>query len=172
MMKAVFDTTSLNAVAESNHTCKLHVSATQICMGPLVLLGLGFSDNVPFEKDMRQVNQMDPEELKVQYKILEALYNTSDDEEEVINLSLLNDVPVNCMPTVLQMIQKDIHIGEPMFGGPAVLLHYCCHDYPEDALGRLWTTLRGWDVPALFGYGVSSAIPASKGKKGKRKRKS
>jgi len=169
MMKAVFDTTSVNTVVESNHDCRLVLSSSGNNHAGPMLFFLVMRDEVPFEDIMQTVNGMhEPREAKIEYKVLQALHHTSDDE--MVNVQYLNDIPVKCMPRVLEIVQKKMDIGEHMLGigAPFFIPARSWMTTPLD-LSRVFHIVKGWEMPLLFDYGGSSIRPKKKGR-GKRKR--
>ncbi|KAL9187503.1 hypothetical protein ACHAXT_001606 [Thalassiosira profunda] len=80
LMSAIFDASSLNSIAESNHTCNLRLFS----IGPQTLLS-----RINFEFDRKK-------------KVLVALQSKSD-----ALLRYLMDVPVELMPRVLEFVQAE-----------------------------------------------------------------
>ena len=115
---------------------------------------------------MKIVNAMSGQhEDKVHYKVLKALLDVDVNDEEKVNLSYLADVPVKCLPRVLEMVQEYMAIDEGLgFLGmrrshpPCIVREPCPAD---EMMGRLLHVLRG--IPALFEHGVSSASAAKTG---------
>jgi hypothetical protein len=81
LLASVFDGSSLNAISESNHTCKLFL----------------FSEFGPIQRDISSLN----DNLNRNSKILSALH----DKESLIEY--LADVPVELMPYVLEFTQRE-----------------------------------------------------------------
>lgn len=176
MMKAVFDTTSLNDVVASNHHVKLMLTKQDNRPGFLfgglsMFFGGLFSLNVPYEDDMQEVNCMHESiKDKIKFKVSYALRETAVD---VINLQYLNDeLPVEVMPRVLELVQRKMCTENSIFGVP-----FINEIFPGDryALSRVFAVVKGWEMPVLFEYGGSSSArpiaKKAKRKRSKRKRK-
>ncbi|KAL9188368.1 hypothetical protein ACHAXT_006746 [Thalassiosira profunda] len=187
MINAVFDTASLNAVVASNHTCQLHVTpegAPTVAGGMFdfmmrVMTGSGWSNGVAHEETMKQVNEMVEKDHVISYKVIRALCGSKRREPVPVKLSYLNDVPLKCMPGVLELIQVRMHISEPIFALGRRRL--ASTKIWSGALDRVFHVVKNWQMPALFEYGTSSSKTASSEKaaastpkrkaRGKRKRR-
>lgn len=177
MMKAVFDTTSLNDVVGSNHYCSLVLTQerrpNQFFGMFFFLGGLGVGrERMPFERDMSDVNGTHHLKAKIKYKVSLALKGGSD-EDALLNMGYLRDVPIKCFPQVLEIVQMRIDIGVNMYGlghSEAVVTR----GYPGAVgtrmeLSRIFDALRSF--PDLFAWKHPSATRKPTGKAtGKRKR--
>ena len=151
LMKALFDTTSMNSIVESNHSCMpctCDFSDHDVRREKLSLL----------DKSIIKinVNRDDTIEQRIRKKVILALCGVDGD---LFDLSHLNDLPFQLMPRVLELIQKHTEYKT----------RKCCHALLErEALSRLLHTLRGWELPLLF---ENLRHPATAGAR-KRKRRS
>lgn len=89
LMKVVFDTTSLNAIATSNHNCEVVFNSK--------VLTSHINENPTWSR-----------KRKIQSKILLALYGMTN---ETSVIQYFNDVPFELIPHALELIQKELDDG-------------------------------------------------------------
>jgi len=153
LLKAVFDSTSMDSIIESNHTCMpfaYHTyRADNLYQRPLL------------EQELHAiiVNNGISIQQKIRKKVILALCGV---DGGLFDLSHLNNLPLQLMPHVLELIQKHTEARtDDVFNMPGRQLE-------KDALSRLFHTLRGWELPLLFeNLRTSSATDTTR----KRKRK-
>ena len=81
----------------------------------------------------------------------------------VFDLSHFNDLPLQLMPRVLELIQDYTFVRNRAVRRVPVQLE-------KDALTRLFHTLRGWELPLLFGNLHGSCATGSTGKRRRKAR--
>eukprot|EP00574_Skeletonema_japonicum_P001287 CAMPEP_0201741184 /NCGR_PEP_ID=MMETSP0593-20130828/46684_1 /ASSEMBLY_ACC=CAM_ASM_000672 /TAXON_ID=267983 /ORGANISM="Skeletonema japonicum, Strain CCMP2506" /LENGTH=750 /DNA_ID=CAMNT_0048235513 /DNA_START=170 /DNA_END=2419 /DNA_ORIENTATION=- len=95
---ALFDTTSLDSIAGSNHTCALAMT--------------GHNHNDSFEETIRKINSLDVREgAKIRYKVVLAINHVNSD---LYNPRSFDSIPLELMPSLLEMLQQ--RIGYNNFG--------------------------------------------------------
>ena len=88
---------------------------------------------------------------------------------DLFDLSLLNDIPLQLMPRVLKLIQE--HTASRSLSLEMEMETETIGDGDQlenDALSRLFHTLRGWELPLLF---ANLNTPSANVTTGKRKRR-
>jgi len=161
LLRALYDPTSMDSIIESNHTCRIYTydntNATAKAQRPLLeqeIIKIN-SDEGNYVNGHLSTNQR----RKIRLKVVLALCGV---DGELFDLSLLNDLPLQLMPRVLEMIQEHSVMREEKY--------HWRQNMPEqlerDTLSRLLHTLRGWELPLLF-----ENLSPKKGMAGKRKRK-
>ena len=91
---AVFDTTSLDTIANSNHTCKLILTVGK------------FRNDITNEDELRKINSLDVSEgMKIRYKVVLAMFTLKQIE---FDPSMFNDIPLELMPYALSMAHQEI----------------------------------------------------------------
>jgi len=142
IMSSVFDLTSMNALVDCNHTCMIwkvgddedeeeilsHVDIELIMI------------NADLNEDGETRSIQTPIKKKIRKKVVLALCGV---DGQLFDLSLLNDVPLQLMPRVLELIQEHTAIRQD----------HCNYDdeqLEKEALLRLFYTLRAWHLPLLF----------------------
>ncbi|KAK1739999.1 leucine-rich repeat protein, partial [Skeletonema marinoi] len=89
---ALFDTTSLDSIAASNHTCALSMT--------------GHNHNDSFEETIRRINALDASEgAKIRYKLVLALNHVNTD---LYNPRSFDSIPLELMPCLFEMLQQGI----------------------------------------------------------------
>ena len=152
---ALFDITSLEAIAHSNHTCAVKLS--------------GMNRGDTYEETMRKINSLDASEgKKIRYKVVLALTEVNKD---LYNLGSFNDVPLELMPYLLEMVQQEF--GYKGFGMDVVPKSMTNQDRgrtwqwnaltrtckriaePDPSLRRLYEIITAWQsLPLLFVRGA------------------
>eukprot|EP00984_Skeletonema_dohrnii_P004626 scaffold1634_cov118-Skeletonema_dohrnii-CCMP3373.AAC.24 len=95
---ALFDTTSLDSIAASNHTCALSMT--------------GHNHNDSFEESIRKINALDASEgIKIRYKLVLALNHVNTD---LYNPRSFDSIPLELIPCLLEILQQ--RIGYNRFG--------------------------------------------------------
>lgn len=152
----VYDTTSLNDIADSNHKCQIAISETND------------DPNSDVATKMLYVNGMDcSDALKIRYKVQRALFGVgrepqvdSDadtciiraEEGKELDLTYFSDVSVNAIPYVLEILLKQRMVVGHEYEGHYLKSSFRAH-YDEEGreyLNRMFQVLRGWVVPLTF----------------------
>ena len=128
---ALFDTTSLQAIGDSNHACAVTMS--------------GNNRGDTYEQTIHMINTLDVcEGKKIRYKVLLALNEVNKD---LYDDRSFNDVPLELMPYLLEMVQQKVK-----YDRHEVVLK------PNNrtmSLGRLYEIISGWQsLPLLFVRGA------------------
>ena len=138
MLIAVFNTTSVDSIVHSNHSCLVHYS------------DIGrYSDIESVDRITREMPANEREIYninlgsysigeKIRKKVVLALCGNN---TELFDLSHLNNVPLQLMPRVLELLQKHSEY---------YALGHSTDELDKEALSRLFHTLRGWKMPLLF----------------------
>lgn len=170
--RALFDTSSLDAIASSsNHTCALK-------MGGKVL---GTSD----EGLLRKIQSLENEGLKIRLKVVLAL---TEKNKGLFDVQRFSSVPLELMPRLFELIQQKI--GYHGFGKEIVskadgrfknciVSRYIwpnrtVEKYNTDfRLGRLYSVIMAWNVELLFqrGSAVTTVKITSEPDNNKKRRK-
>ena len=131
---ALCDTTSLQAIVDSNHVCQLTVSTGK----------LTYDNYSTKEDEMKNINALalEDEGKKIRYKVVLALFTTN---PNLFKPRGFDDVPLELMPRLLEIAQQDL--GHDGFG-----LEVCKRSrYGRDpTLGRIYEVMMGWNTPLLF----------------------
>ena len=90
MIKALCDTTSLDSIVNSNHTCSI------------VIAGRNYGGT--FEEELGKINALENEGEKIRYKVVLA----KKQNKELINNRMFDDVPLELIPRVLELVQQEI----------------------------------------------------------------
>jgi len=132
LLNALFDTSSMDSIIESNHTCKVYTYDTS--KPSIVAL------RPPIEKEVIEINGDDHLSIrrKIREKVVLALCGV---DGCMFDLSHFNDLPLQLMPRVLELIQKHSWMR-------CIAVDY--KQLRNDSLSRLFHTLRGWELPLLF----------------------
>jgi len=141
--KARFDAANMNSLIDCNHTCVVAVddevmkdSNMPLQVAEVIMI------NGNMDSDGEVFPTQTPIKEKIRKKVVLALCGV---EGELFDLSLLNDVPLQLMPRVLELIQE--HTTSRQL--------YCEDEdddeqLEKDALSRLFHILRAWELPLLF----------------------
>ena len=154
LLKALYDPTSLDSIVESNHTCYYRIFDTDSAQRP---------PEPPLEAEVLVINRYSEFtnkdcsiQQKMRMKVVLALCGV---EGELFDLFLLDDIPLQLMPHVLELIQEY---------STSRYMQCDYDDLERDALSRLFHTLRGWELPSLF---IHLNSPTASMTTGKRKRR-
>mmetsp|Transcript_30684 Transcript_30684/g.73029 ORF Transcript_30684/g.73029 Transcript_30684/m.73029 type:complete len:342 (+) Transcript_30684:425-1450(+) len=90
---ALFDTSSLQAVANSNHKCTVKMSSR--------------NKNNSHELTIAAINELDDEGLKVRLKVVLALTEVNKDLHD---LRFFDSIPLELMPRLLELVQQELVI--------------------------------------------------------------
>ena len=133
LLKALYDPTSMDSIVNSNHTCRAY---TYDIKNLLERVG-----RPRLEREVLEINDMDIGiQQKIRKKVALALCRV---DRELVDITYLNDIPLQLMPLVLELIQEHtLYRSEAWRCVPKEL--------EKDALSRLFHTLRGWELPLLF----------------------
>jgi Ran GTPase-activating protein (RanGAP) involved in mRNA processing and transport len=132
---ALCDTTSLQAIVDSNHVCQLTVSSGKST----------YMNYRTQEDEMKNINALalEDEGKKIRYKVVLALFTTN---PNLFNPRGFDDVPLELMPRLLEIAQQDL--GHDGFGLEICKRSRC---YGRDpTLGRIYEVMMGWNTPLLF----------------------
>ena len=133
----MFDMTSMGSLVDCNHTCILAVDRTMmhnmslidaevnITNGNMTVNGSLLPTRIPIKKKIRR-------------KVVSALCGING---VLFDLGLLNDLPFQLMPRVLELIQEHTLVRNE---------HVDDEQLKKEALSRVFHTLRGWELPLLF----------------------
>ena len=154
--QALFDTTSLETIAQSNHTCSVHIS--------------GNDNKETYEETIARINALDSEPLKIRYKVVLAITEV---DQDLYDFGKLDNLPIELMPNLFELVGQRVGYAGFGLGVAKKMRKYSKKD--ATALNRVYQVVsRHQDAPLLFtrGLGVVSKIRKSKKKcksKGKRK---
>ncbi|EJK62557.1 hypothetical protein THAOC_16825 [Thalassiosira oceanica] len=138
IISCLFDTSSLQSLADSNHTCMVVMKACDYSSGGRRI-----------EKLMKSINSLENVGKKVRYKVVLALNET----EGLYNVRDFDSVPLELIPKLLELIQLDI--GYYGFGKDIV-------EYETDKkygkgsdmrINRLYDFVTGSNIQLLFERG-------------------
>ena len=148
---ALCDATSLQTVADSNHTCKL------------ILTKGHYGEALTHEGEMRNINSLDNEGQKIRFKVVLALFAMNKD---LFDPRSFDDVPLELIPRLLELIQQEV--GYKGFGkGVFERTNKHRKGGNDPTLGRVFQTIHEWpSLPLLFVRGAGKLK-----KKRQRKRK-
>ena len=141
IQKVLFDATTMNSILDCNHTCLIATNDAVMRKLSLIQAEVTFiNGNMNGDELGELLPTRLPIKKKIRNKVVLALCGV---EGELYDLSLLDDLPLQLMPWVLELIQEHTRIRK---------MHYEDEDdqLEKDALSRLWHTLRGWHLPLLF----------------------
>ncbi|KAL7536676.1 hypothetical protein ACHAWF_005530, partial [Thalassiosira exigua] len=140
--RALFDTTSLQAICDSNHTCALKMN--------------GNNRGDTYEETIRRINSLDIREgKKIRYKVVLAF---DEAKKDLYNPMSFNKVPLELVPYLLEMVQQSI--GYNGFGHdflPKQRMRKTRSRYgpPDLSLRRLYEIITTWQsLPLLFARGA------------------
>ena len=151
LLNAMYNPTSMDSIIESNHTCGAYTYN--------IINLKTINKRRRSEREAFNINNMNVSiQQKIRRKVVLALCGF---EGELFDLSHLNDLPLQLMPRVLELIQEHTEARTREVKRTPLQLE-------KDALSRLFHTLRGWELPLLFG---NLRGPSSEGGGKKRKRR-
>ena len=150
LMNAVFDPTAMDSIVECNHRClpytyDINRERSQRSLMEQELISINADKDMSVQQKIRQ-------------KVILALCGV---DGGLFDLSHLNDLPLQLMPRLLALVQGHTFVRNRAVRRVPVQLE-------KDALTRLFHTLRGWELPLLFGNLHGSCASSTTGK---RKRK-
>ncbi|EJK61629.1 hypothetical protein THAOC_17848, partial [Thalassiosira oceanica] len=156
IVKSLFDTSSLQSVVDSNHTCMVAMKACDYSSGGRRI-----------EKLMKSINSLENVGKKVRYKVVLALNET----EGLYNVRDFDSVPLELIPKLLELIQ--LEIGYYGFGKDIV-------EYETDKkygkgsdmrINRLYDFVTGSNIQLLFERGSGLRRVRIGPKKNRKRRK-
>ena len=163
---AIFDTTSLKSIANSNHACEVIITAP--------------NRRSLQNETVRKINALDVSEgRKVRLKVVLALNETNTD---LFDTNAFQDIPLELMPRVLELVQQDVSCykenvqlvkKEPKKQKNRGYYRVGPTADPDSALNRIHSIVSTWNSPLLFtrGSGVLKAKKKATGKVNRRKRR-
>ena len=168
---ALFDTTSLEAIGNSNHSCAVKMA--------------GFNQKDTHEETIRKINSLDVSEgKKIRYKVLLALNEANKD---LYDPRSFNDVPLELMPYLLEMVQQEFKCngsdivlksmttrkkGKWVYNPEKRRSVYDYNYITDPTLNRLYEIISGWQsLPLLFVRGAGE-LKTKKKVQTKKKKKS
>ena len=128
----------MNSILDCNHTCLIANNDAVMRNLSLIQAEVTFiNGNMNGDELGELLPTRLPIKKKIRQKVVLALCGV---EGELFDLSLLNDLPLQLMPRVLELIQEHTRIRK---------MHYEDDDeqLEKDALSRLFHILRGWHLP-------------------------
>jgi len=140
---ALCDTTSLEAIVESNHTCVLTTSE-----------GKKFRNDITHEYEMKNINSLDSEGMKIRYKVVLALFSMNKD---LFHPRSFDEVPLELMPRLLELVQQEI--GFNGFGEG--IAEKSTEKQSTRELHRLYQVVTEWNTPLLVMVSYLSCISSS-----------
>ena len=130
---ALCDTSSLDAIANSNHTCVLTTTRG----------GEKYRNDLTREFEMKNINSLDSEGMKIRYKVVLALFSYNKD---LFHPRSFDDVPLELMPRLLELVQLEVGYGE--FGNGITERSTKKKKSPH-TLRRLYQVVTEWNTPEL-----------------------
>ena len=132
---AVIDTTSLQTIADSNHTCSVSFSKSQ-------------TSYAFYEPELRRANALENKGETIRYKVVLA---SREINKDLFSPRNFDDIPLELMPKLLEISQQEI--GYNGFGkGVADEMYKTRSRWaPKDQnLRRIYEVVQGWNTPLLF----------------------
>ena len=130
---ALCDSTSLQTIAELNHTCQ-------------VRLNCGNNGNrITYEDGFRNINSLENEGQKIRYKVIASLFTL-----ETIKFDPLHfqSMPLELMPHLLELVQQEMGYGKY---GREVWKAPIRAKGTNPRLTRVYEVMHGWSMlPSLF----------------------
>ena len=157
LLNALYNPTSIDSIIKSNHTCYTRTHDSTRNRNSIVETNLEAEVLVVNDDRVTHCNVWE----KIRRKVVLALCRV---DGEIFDLSLLNDIPPQLMPRVLELIQEHTTSRSLSL---EMEMETIGDQLEIDALSRLFHTLRGWELPLLF---VNLNTPSANAT-GKRKRR-
>jgi hypothetical protein len=143
--RAICDTTSLESIADSNHTCQLFLSS-----------GKTLSQNsLTKEDEMKKINALDSEGQKIRYKVVLALFAINTD---LFKPRDFERVPLELMHHLLDMVQHEVGYkgyGKEILKGTSRKVR---KNGFNPTLDRLYAVVMGWNTPLLFAVRICNTL--------------
>ena len=139
LKNAILDTTSLQTIADSNHSC-------QVIMGDRK-----FRNDLTHEYEMKSINSLDSEGIKIRYKVVLALFSYNKD---LFHPRSFDEVPLELMPRLLELVQQEIGFngfGKGVFDKVRKMKS-------TRELRRLYQVVTEWNTPLLVMVSYLSCI--------------
>jgi len=139
--RALCDPTSLQTIAESNHTC-------------LVTLNKGNNGNFSTnENEFRNINALENEGQKIRYKVIASLFTLKTIKFDPL---YFQNTPLELMPRLLELVQQELGCGKY---GREVWKQRVCAKGSNPCLTRVYEVVHGWSMlPSLFAVSYSSFL--------------
>ncbi|KAL3789791.1 hypothetical protein ACHAWO_000262 [Cyclotella atomus] len=160
---ALFDTTSLEIIADSNHICDVKLSG----------------QNGSNEKYVSRINALDISEgKKIRYKVVHAI-NTA--KTDLVDPRNFNSIPLELMPQLLELVQQSVNFEYgsdaqvKLFVPKSPRSHQAERDeegmvQPQAPLNRIYEIITSWNTPLLFARGAGKLKPKKKTPKTQQKK--
>ena len=130
---ALCDTTSLQTIADSNHTCALITSDG----------GKKYRNDITFEMEMKNINTVDESEgMKIRYKVVLAMFKLNQD---LFHPRSFDDIPLELMPRLLELCQQELGFG----GYGKGIVERTKKMDSKNTLRRLYQVFTEWNIPLL-----------------------
>jgi hypothetical protein len=127
---ALFDTTSPETIADSNHICVVKLSG----------------QNASYETFMTTINALGVTEgKKIRFKVVHALSEANTDLFDPHNFA---SIPLELVPKLLEIMQQTVYFGN----AEATLVFKGPHSY--QTLNRIYEIITSWNTPLLFARGA------------------
>ena len=143
--RAICDTTSLESIADSNHTCQLFLSS-----------GKTLSQNsLTKEDEMKKINALNSEGQKIRYKVVLALFAINTD---LFKPRDFERVPLELMHHLLDMVQHEVGYkgyGKEILKGTSRKVR---KNGFNPTLDRLYAVVMGWNTPLLFAVRICNTL--------------
>ena len=143
--RAICDTTSLESIADSNHTCQLFLSS-----------GKTLSQNSRTKEDeMKKINALESEGQKIRYKVVLALFAINTD---LFKPRDFERVPLELMHHLLDMVQHEVGYkgyGKEILKGTSRKVR---KNGFNPTLDRLYAVVMGWNTPLLFAVRICNTL--------------
>jgi len=137
---AFCDTSNLQSIATSNHTCAL------------TMVDGTFKNDITKEVEMRNINLLDSEGMKIRYKVVLALFSMNKD---LFHPRSFDEVPLELMPRLLELVQCEVGYGGFGAGITKVTRKKRANGF-NPTLRRLYQVVTEWNTPELVS--VSSLV--------------
>jgi hypothetical protein len=146
----LFDTTSVQAIAASNHTCAVKMSGVN-------------RRNECFDGTIQKINALSVSEgKKIRFKVVLAI---DEAKKCLYDPSSYDRVPLELMPRLFELVQQEIkydkHNMELVSKGTKNSWNQSEWDreahvrtYPNSSLNRLYEVIKAWNTPLLFARGA------------------
>ena len=139
--RALCDPTSLQTIAESNHTCLVTLNKRNI------------GNNVTHENGFWNINALDNEGQKIRYKVVLSLFTL-----KTIKLNQCNfqHVPLELMPRLIELVQQEMGYGKY---GRGIWKAPVRKKGSNPCLTRVYEVVHGWSMmPSLFAVSYYSSF--------------
>mmetsp|Transcript_11116 Transcript_11116/g.24493 ORF Transcript_11116/g.24493 Transcript_11116/m.24493 type:complete len:572 (+) Transcript_11116:85-1800(+) len=166
--KSFFDTTSLQTIEQSNHTCKVYLWEPRWAPSLGQMMRLDYSSlarKKTFVFEMQTINSFNNEGKKIRFKVLLALFGVKELFDPCSFISILE-----LMPRLLELVQQDLSYNSVYDKNDArvdlvtvdeqgnlirgeVERHDSIDGENAVTLSRLYEVIHEWDIALLFERG-------------------